>query len=61
MLRETIVVTYKTARRVVVAVVGASVVIIGLALLVLPGPRSSSFRRGWRFWGSSSLLRAAGS
>ena len=38
MLRETIVVTYKTARRVVVAVVGASVVIIGLTLLVLPGP-----------------------
>lgn len=30
--------TYKTARRVVVAVVGITVLIVGIALIVLPGP-----------------------
>ena len=30
--------TYKTARRLAVAVVGTTVLIIGIALIVLPGP-----------------------
>ena len=30
--------TYKTARRLAVAVVGTTVLIIGMALIVLPGP-----------------------
>lgn len=30
--------TYRAARRVVVAVVGGTIVLVGLALLVLPGP-----------------------
>ncbi len=30
--------TYKSARRIAVTVVGASVVLIGVAMLVLPGP-----------------------
>lgn len=30
--------TYKVARRIVVAVVGVTVLLIGVALLVLPGP-----------------------
>ena len=29
---------YKTARRVVIAVVGSTVVLIGVAMIVLPGP-----------------------
>jgi tellurite resistance protein TerC len=35
-LRRTI--TYKWARRLVVAVIGGSVVLIGIAMIVLPGP-----------------------
>ena len=35
-LRRTI--TYKWARRIVVAVIGGSVVLIGIAMIVLPGP-----------------------
>lgn len=30
--------TYKSARRIAIAVVGASVVLVGVAMLVLPGP-----------------------
>ena len=30
--------TYKTARRVVIAVVGSTVLLVGVALIVLPGP-----------------------
>lgn len=30
--------TYKAARRVVIGVVGTSIVLIGIALIVLPGP-----------------------
>lgn len=30
--------TYRTARRVVIAVIGATVVLLGIAMLVLPGP-----------------------
>ena len=37
-MRRALHVTYRTARRIVVAVVGATVVGIGLAMLVLPGP-----------------------
>jgi tellurite resistance protein TerC len=36
--RRTWTVTYRTARRVAVAVIGATVVLIGAAMLVLPGP-----------------------
>ena len=35
-LRHTI--TYKWARRLVVAIIGGSVVLIGIAMIVLPGP-----------------------
>jgi len=35
-LRRTI--TYKWARRIVVAVIGTSVLLIGIAMIVLPGP-----------------------
>lgn len=35
-LRRTI--TYKWARRIVVAVIGGSVLVIGIAMVVLPGP-----------------------
>ena len=38
MVRRALVTTYKTARRVVIAVIGASVVLVGVAMLVLPGP-----------------------
>lgn len=31
-------VTYRTARRIAIAVVGATVVLLGIAMLVLPGP-----------------------
>jgi tellurite resistance protein TerC len=31
-------VTYRTARRVAIAIIGATVVLLGVAMLVLPGP-----------------------
>jgi tellurite resistance protein TerC len=37
-MRRAIYITYRAARRVVVAVVGTTVVLIGVALIVLPGP-----------------------
>jgi tellurite resistance protein TerC len=30
--------TYRTARRIVITVVGATVIVIGIAMIVLPGP-----------------------
>jgi hypothetical protein len=47
----------RLARKVVVAVIGASVLAIGIALIVLPGPQSSSFRSASRFSGLSSSGR----
>jgi tellurite resistance protein TerC len=38
LVRKTAQVTYRTARKVVVGVLGASVLALGIALLVLPGP-----------------------
>jgi len=38
MVREAIRVTYRTARRIVIGVIGVSVVIVGVAMIVLPGP-----------------------
>jgi len=38
LVRATLHYTYRTARRIVVAVIGASVVAVGIAMLVLPGP-----------------------
>ncbi len=38
MVRYLVRITYKAARRIVVATVGASVILLGIALLVLPGP-----------------------
>jgi len=38
MSRTSLVRTYKVARRVVIGVVGTTVVFIGIALIVLPGP-----------------------
>ena len=38
MIWKTLVITYKTARRIVVTVVGVTVILVGVALLVLPGP-----------------------
>jgi tellurite resistance protein TerC len=38
MVRRAIHLTYRTARRIAIGVVGASVVLVGVAMLVLPGP-----------------------
>jgi tellurite resistance protein TerC len=38
MVRRLIVHSVRTARRIVIAVVGATVLLLGIALLVLPGP-----------------------
>ncbi|CAI8917250.1 PGPGW domain-containing protein [Methylocaldum szegediense] len=38
MSRTSLVKTYQVARRVVIGVVGTSIVLIGVALIVLPGP-----------------------
>ena len=38
MLREAVKVTYKTARRIVVLAVGSTVVLLGIVMLVTPGP-----------------------
>ncbi len=38
MVRRTIRVTYKLARRIVIGVVGTTVVLMGVVMLVLPGP-----------------------
>jgi len=37
-LRRTVPLTYRWARRIAVAVVGGTVLLVGLALIVLPGP-----------------------
>ena len=36
--RHPLVITYKWARRIAVAIVGFSVLLVGIAMLVLPGP-----------------------
>lgn len=38
MIKSTIVMTYKLARRIVIAVVGVTVLLVGVAMIVLPGP-----------------------
>lgn len=38
MLKKAFEVTYKTGRRIVIAVVGSSVLLIGVIMLVTPGP-----------------------
>jgi tellurite resistance protein TerC len=38
MLRHTIIFTYKAARRVVITVIGITVILFGIALIFLPGP-----------------------
>jgi tellurite resistance protein TerC len=38
MVRTAIQMTYKLARRIVVGVVGLSVLLVGIAMIVLPGP-----------------------
>jgi tellurite resistance protein TerC len=38
MVRKTLEVTYRAARRIVIAVIGGTVVALGVAMLVLPGP-----------------------
>ena len=38
MIQRTLNVTYKVARRIVIGVVGATVVLIGLIMVVTPGP-----------------------
>lgn len=38
MVRRTIAITYRAARRIAVAVIGGTLVAIGVAMLVLPGP-----------------------
>jgi uncharacterized protein (TIGR02611 family) len=37
-IKQTWSVTYHAARRIVIAVIGATVVLLGIAMLVLPGP-----------------------
>lgn len=38
MIRKVVHLTYKAARRIVVAVLGATVLLIGLVMIVTPGP-----------------------
>jgi tellurite resistance protein TerC len=38
MIKKAIDLTYKTGRRIVIAVVGTSVVLLGVVMLVTPGP-----------------------
>lgn len=38
MIERTLHVTYKAARRIVVAIVGATVVLLGIVMIVTPGP-----------------------
>src|SRR2546430_551129 len=38
MVRATLLLTYKLARRIVITVIGTTVVLIGVAMIVLPGP-----------------------
>jgi len=38
LVRATLHLTYRTARRIAIGVIGASVVAVGVAMLVLPGP-----------------------
>jgi tellurite resistance protein TerC len=38
MVRRTLAVTYRTARKIVIALLGGSVLALGVAMLVLPGP-----------------------
>lgn len=38
MVKSTLYMSYKMARRIVIAVIGITVLMIGIALLVLPGP-----------------------
>lgn len=38
MLKQAFAVTYKAGRRIVVAVVGATIVLLGVVMLVAPGP-----------------------
>ncbi|HXV14051.1 MAG TPA: PGPGW domain-containing protein [Candidatus Krumholzibacteria bacterium] len=37
-VKQTWKLTYRTARRIVIAVIGVTVVLLGIAMLVLPGP-----------------------
>ncbi|HEU4363962.1 MAG TPA: PGPGW domain-containing protein [Candidatus Krumholzibacteria bacterium] len=37
-VRQTWNVTYRVARRIVIAVIGGTIVLLGIAMLVLPGP-----------------------
>jgi tellurite resistance protein TerC len=37
-IKQTWTLTYRTARRIVIAVIGTTVVLLGVAMLVLPGP-----------------------
>ena len=38
MIHSTLLLTYKLARRIVIAVIGTTVVLVGVAMIVLPGP-----------------------
>lgn len=38
MIRQAITITYKLGRRIVVAVIGATILIVGIVMLVAPGP-----------------------
>jgi len=38
MIKKVVHFTYKTARRIIVAVVGASVLLVGIVMIVTPGP-----------------------
>jgi len=38
MLRTTIHLTYRLARRIAIAIVGTSVILVGVAMIILPGP-----------------------
>lgn len=39
-MRKILTATYKTARRIVIAIVGTTLILIGIVMIVLPGPAS---------------------
>lgn len=64
MVRRTLHLTYRSARKIVIAVVGVSVLAVGVAMLVLPGPAFLVIPAGLAILGAEfawarHLLRAA--
>jgi tellurite resistance protein TerC len=46
-VKQTWSVTYRAARRIAIAIIGVTVVLLGVAMLVLPGPGLLTIIGGW--------------